>query len=627
MGEVRIHPSEDCSEERTEPFSQSDIDARLLNLQAAALLQSTYDASVPLDKLRVEDHHRQQGIRILVRPLTRSRSVSPGSDNCQWLRLRAEVASQDQPHHQVLAVTQTHQDINFSMRIPAEAVDDTPRPPLWCELYYDPASDDEILLNRSDIPILLSRVVDSPIPSPPFTINPGLTKKLSPGTWRISVGEIDVLDFRILEKRPATLQPEQSFSVDEVSSVVSVDMINSSGKRSMEDDIADARTEKKPRTLSDAAADAHKDGVVMFMPAGADVDPLVLPLPHAEKGKELAIVDGHPMLDVTRDETVEIPGVDFPGYELDKYQLTKRDQIASTSLSSVFTAEHSKAPNGVVTVKVLKTRLTNTNARAADQDRNVIRQADMWLREYKSHDGLRHDSIVKLYGGDARYLSLYMEHIDAPDLASKQRWRDTSTDLFRGTRADAIKILRGTASALNYIHEKKLVHNDIKPANILYSPERGAVLCDFGLSTHTTNTPTTGGTPYYVPPEFIGQKLRGMASDVWALGITMLYALRKIPLPDARGRQQHPKPLYWMIADLNRTSAPPRPTLHGRPALPAAEQMRIWLGEINDTKQRLNQRDQLERLVGEMLAPQPGQRISMEKALPQLYTESAVPRR
>lgn len=626
MGEVRIHPSEACSEERTEPFSQSDIDARLRNLQAEALLESTYDASVPLNKLRIEDHHRQQGIRILVRPLTRSRSVSPGSDNCQWLALRAEVASQEPPQQQVLAVTQTDKDINFSMRIPAEADDDKPRPPLWCELYYDPASDDQILYNRSDIPILLSRVVDSPMVSPSITINPGTTKALSPGTWRISVGLVDVLDFRILEKRPATLRLESSLSVDS-GSVISIDMVNSSGKRSLEDDgTTQGRGEKKPRTLSDVAADVHKDGVIMFMPAAADVDPLVLPLPHGDKGKEVAVIDGHPMLDVLQDETVELPGIDFQGCELDKYQLTKRDQIASTSLSSVFTAEHSKAANGIVTVKVLKTRVTNQQAKAADKERNVIRQADMWLREYKSHDGLRHNSIVKLYGGDARYLSLYMEHIDAPDLASKQRWRDTSNDLFRGTRTDAIKILRGTASALNYIHEKRLVHNDIKPANILYSPERGAVLCDFGLSTHTGNAPTTGGTPYYVPPEFIGQKLRGMPSDVWALGITMLYVLRKIPLPDARGRHQHPKQLYWQIAELNRPTSAQRPST-GRAALPAAEQMRIWLGEVNDTKQRLNHRDQLEKLVCDMLVPLPAQRISMATVLPQLYSEASAARR
>jgi serine/threonine protein kinase len=255
----------------------------------------------------------------------------------------------------------------------------------------------------------------------------------------------------------------------------------------------------------------------------------------------------------------------------------------------------------------------------------VIRQADMWLREYKSHDNLRHKSIVRLYGGDARYLSLYMEHIDAPDLASKQRWRDHANDMFRGTRADAVRIVRDTAGALHYIHGRKLVHNDIKPANILYSPERGAVLCDFGLSTHTNNPPTTGGTPYYVPPEFIGQKLRGTPSDVWALGITMLYVLGKIPFPDARAGKQHPRPLYWMIADLNRPAAAShRPVATGRPVMPAVEQMRIWLAEITEKRDRLSKLDPLEKLVQEMLQPQPSQRITMARLIQDVFTEPAA---
>jgi hypothetical protein len=624
MAETRVEPpSEGCSEERTEPFSQSDLDARLKSIRVEAPVEGEHYASVPLDKLQVEDHHHKQGIRILVRPLTRSRSVSPGSDNCQWLALRAEVASQEQPQHQVLAVTQTSKDINFSMRIPPEILeDDSPRPPLWCELYYDPASDDQILYNRSDTPIALSRVTDQPTATPPLSygINPGTTKALTPGTWRISVRETAVLDFRILERRPATLLQEESFVIEDVSSVSSADMLNSSGKRSFvsDDDVAHG---KKPRTLSDVGPGKDDNGVVMFLPAAADVDPIVLPLPHGDKGKEVTVFPGQPLLDVKAEETVQIPGFEIAGgCELDKYQLTKRDQIASTSLSSVFTAKHSNVPHGIVTVKVLKTRMTSANAKPQDSERNVIRQADMWLREYKSQDNLRHNHIVKLYGGDARYLSLYMEHIDAPDLSSKLRWLDTGNDMFKGARADGIRILRDIASALHYIHSRKLVHNDIKPGNILYSPERGAVLCDFGLSTHTSNPPTTGGTPYYVPPEFIGQKLRGPPSDVWALGITMLYVLRKIPFPDARGRQKHPKKLYWMIADLNRQPTAQRATPSSRPPS-AVEQMRIWLGEINEVKNQLNLRDKLEWIIGEMLVLNPAQRISTARLMQELYKE------
>ncbi|KAK8066011.1 hypothetical protein PG997_012758 [Apiospora hydei] len=468
------------------------------------------DDSIPLDKLIIDDNHRDEGIRILVRPLTRSRSVSPGSDSCRWLALRAEVAAAaaEKAETKVLAVTQTSKDINFALRIPGESGVDETRPPIWCELYYDPASDNQILYNRSDVPITLTKLSLSLVDGEDDYANfeeelvPGTTKELCPASWRLSVYGTGVIDFRVLSKRAATV-----FSAT-ISS--SSDALNSSAKRSFsEKDGGEVATAEKRRRI----ANVNDDGAIVFYPQA--------------------------LLQVGKDETIAIPG----GYELDQYQLTKRDQIATTAASSVFTAQHSKVPEvpdgGVITVKVLKTSGPN-NARPQDSHRNVIRQADVWLREYRSQDDLQHESIVKLYGGDARYLSLYMEHVDGKDLAARSVWRDAGTDIFTGDRADAVRILKDIAGALNYVHQRKRVHNDIKPANILYSRDRGAVLCDFGLSTLSNDAATNGGTPYYVPPEFIGKKLRGSPSDVWALGVTMLYVLKKITFPDARGRQGHP---------------------------------------------------------------------------------------
>ncbi|KJZ76110.1 hypothetical protein HIM_04566 [Hirsutella minnesotensis 3608] len=607
-----VEASEGASEERTEPFSQSELDARIKGIRVDEPATLVIDETVPLDVLRVEDHHHRQGIRILVRPLTRlpgARSVSPGNDSCQWLALRAEVASSEQPEHKVLAVTQTSKDIKFSVRIPGEYQEESVRPPLWCELYYDPASDKVIFLNKSDVPIHLSRVSQTPSPassphlSDAHIINPSLAKALKPGTWRIKVRDIAVLDFRVLEKRPVTLyQLQQPPSpTDDQSSVWGSP--TSSGKRSFtpEDD-----GKRVKRRISDI--DKADDGVIMFLRPTAE--PLVFPLPNARESKELSSVHGHALLDTEFGETILVPGI----CEVDEYQLTKREPIASTALSAVYKASHSNVPDNIVTVKVLKTRVANANDKALAHERNVIRQADMWLRESQSQEDLKHDSIVRYYGGDARFLSLYMEHVQAADLASSTRWRNKS-DEFVGNREDAWRILRDIVSALNYIHGRKLVHNDIKPANILYSPERGAVLCDFGLSTHAANSPTTGGTPYYVPPEFIGKKLRGAPSDVWALGVTMLYVLHKIPFPDSRARRQHAKPLYWQIGGINNPSTAHKQYGNGQPAV---NQMRDWLTEVFDARERLNSRDRLERLVKEMLTPNPSQRITMAKVLQEL---------
>ncbi|OTA68371.1 mitogen-activated protein kinase [Hypoxylon sp. EC38] len=607
------------SEEKTEPFTPEELQQRLHGGIQVDDVEDAHHDTVPLDDLVIEEDHHKQGIRILVRPLTRNRSVSPGSNNIQWLALRAEVADASQPTSKVLAVTQTSKDINFSIRIPQG--DDGSRPPIWCELYYDPASDSLILWNKSDVPIVLARTSQlGPAGGSNYDqeIVPLTTKDLSPGTWRISVSAIPVLDFRILEKRPATLLiPRNSF---DTSMTMSADVLNSFGKRSFLSDAGDDEPDSPVAEKRARRKDGmEKESVIIFM--GSKDEELRFPYPSAAKTKEVAIPNGHALLEVQKDETVSIPG----GVEPDRYQLIKREQIATTGASSVFTAEHSSVPDGVITVKVLKTRGPNSDARPQDTHRNVIRQADIWLREYQSQEDLQHESIVRLYGGDARYLSLYMEHVDGKDLAARGVWRESATDLFVGDRHDAVRILRDIASALHYVHQKRKIHNDIKPANILYSRDRGAVLCDFGLSTRTTDPATNGGTPYYVPPEFIGQKLRGPASDVWALGVTMLYVLRKIPFPDARGRQGHPKQLYWMIADLNRKPASHHGHHQSSRASSAVSQMQQWLSEVHEAKGHLNRRDPIEFLVLQMLTPNPNQRITMAKVVSELKKENRIP--
>ncbi|KAI0422808.1 mitogen-activated protein kinase [Xylaria grammica] len=603
------------SEEKTEPFTPEELQLRLgKSIEVDELGDAQHD-HIPLDQLVIDEDHHKNGLRILVRPLTKSRSVSPGNNNCQWLTLRAELGNPNQPVSKVLAVTQTSKDINFSIRIPQTGDED--RSPLWCELYYDPASDGLILWNRSEIPIVLARASSSNRTGANFNqeMLPGATRELSPGTWRISV-RIPVLDFRILEKRPAALHvPSDSF---ESMPARSQNLSSSLGKRSFSsDDFATENAVIEKRLRPDNGQERNNDSVIIFL--GPKDERLVVPLPNAAKTKEIAIPNGHALLQVQKDETVAVPS----GRDLDGYQLTKRDQIATTAASSVFTAEHSHVSDGVITVKVLKTRGPQADTRPQDVHRNVIRQADVWLREYQSQEDLHHESIVKLYGGDARYLSLYMEHVDGKDLAARNVWRDTATDKFVGGRTDAIRILKDIAGALHYLHQKKRIHNDIKPANILYSRDRGAVLCDFGLSTRTVDPATNGGTPYYVPPEFIGQKLRGPASDAWALGVTMLYVLQKLPFPDARGVRGHPKQLYWMIADLNRR--------HGQPSSrtsSAVQQMQQWLSEVNEAKAQLNPRDKIEFLVLQMLTPNPLQRISMAKVMNELHTDKdTVPKR
>lgn len=123
------------------------------------------------------------------------------------------------------------------------------------------------------------------------------------------------------------------------------------------------------------------------------------------------------------------------------------------------------------------------------------------------------------------------------------------------------------------MHRSGFAHNDIKPANILFSPARGAVLINFGLSMELLDRGVyTGGTPWYMPPEFKKrQGKQGTAGDVFALGVVMLYVLGKLPLPEL-----HAPRLQWRIAEaLN-------------PMSDAAKTMDAWQGIIQQAAEHLD---------------------------------------
>ena len=204
--------------------------------------------------------------------------------------------------------------------------------------------------------------------------------------------------------------------------------------------------------------------------------------------------------------------------------------------------------------------------------------ATMWLRETSIHSKLTAGglpTIVQLLGLDARVHSLYLEDIAAPSLAQRA-WRGPD-DCFLGTSADARRVLDDMASAVTFVHDNGIVHNDIKPGNILFSPARGAVLIDFGLSSESSRPSAeatrVAGTPWYVPPEFrVDPKNgRGHPGDVWALGVVMLYLRRQLPMPDKTTDWQ-----IWLVA-----------SQMGAEAAGAVARMSAWIENVLAVRKRL----------------------------------------
>jgi NIMA (never in mitosis gene a)-related kinase len=82
--------------------------------------------------------------------------------------------------------------------------------------------------------------------------------------------------------------------------------------------------------------------------------------------------------------------------------------------------------------------------------------------------------------------------------------------------------------ALLYIHEKRILHRDIKTQNIFLSSNGTIKLGDFGISKVLENSvssaKTVVGTPYYLSPEACENQPYNSKSDIWALGC-VLYEL------------------------------------------------------------------------------------------------------
>ena len=102
--------------------------------------------------------------------------------------------------------------------------------------------------------------------------------------------------------------------------------------------------------------------------------------------------------------------------------------------------------------------------------------------------------------------------------------------------ADVTAWMGGIASALAHIHRKGIVHNDVKPANIMVtraadtSSKTEAKLIDFGIATSSWHRPNTdvSGTPHYLSPEAVHGQCTTSASDIYALGLVIFESLTGI---------------------------------------------------------------------------------------------------
>ncbi|XP_062212156.1 mitogen-activated protein kinase kinase kinase 1-like [Phragmites australis] len=167
-----------------------------------------------------------------------------------------------------------------------------------------------------------------------------------------------------------------------------------------------------------------------------------------------------------------------------------------------------------------------------DQGNNAQQSILALEQEIALLSQFEHENIVQYYGTDKEESKLYIfiELVTQGSLSSLyQKYKLRESQVSAYTR----QILNG----LVYLHERNVVHRDIKCANILVHANGSVKLADFGLAKEMSKINmlrSCKGSVYWMAPEVINpKKMYGPSADIWSLGCTVLEMLtRQVPFPN-----------------------------------------------------------------------------------------------
>ena len=153
-----------------------------------------------------------------------------------------------------------------------------------------------------------------------------------------------------------------------------------------------------------------------------------------------------------------------------------------------------------------------------DEDINNIQKVK---REAEILSKFNSDNIVKFYSTymNKENFYIFMEYCDGKDLATLIRENKKAVIAFE--EEDLLSIIKQICSSIKEIHDKKIIHRDLNPNNIMIIKNKIKII-DFGISKQLDSykkTITNGiGTLYYMSPEQLKNEDYNEKVDIWALG-------------------------------------------------------------------------------------------------------------
>jgi eukaryotic-like serine/threonine-protein kinase len=155
-------------------------------------------------------------------------------------------------------------------------------------------------------------------------------------------------------------------------------------------------------------------------------------------------------------------------------------------------------------------------------DKNAL---DRFIEEYNLVERIRSRHVARIHGhgvsGDLAYL--VMEFFDGGDL--NKRLSNKALD-----PEECLKIFRELMFALGDIHERGVLHRDLKPQNLMFRADGSLAILDFGIAKHVDAIDRTGageilGTPRYMSPEQVRGVALDLRTDIYSAGVLLFQML------------------------------------------------------------------------------------------------------
>jgi eukaryotic-like serine/threonine-protein kinase len=272
---------------------------------------------------------------------------------------------------------------------------------------------------------------------------------------------------------------------------------------------------------------------------------------------------------------------------MNRYQI--EELIASGGMAVIYKAKDLWLER-IVAVKVLRKDYSTDPA---------FRQR--FHHEAKAAANLSHPNIVTIFdfGYDSGSLFIIMEYIPGTDLKTMIKDRQ------RFSIEDAVSLMVQACAGIGYAHRSGLIHCDIKPQNLLVTPDGRLKVTDFGIARALTTiqpdekNEVVWGSPQYFAPEQAAGLAPSPASDVYSLGV-ILYEMLTGRLPFISN-----DPLELVRMHRDATPPPPHRFVAG---IPTNLEQIILKVLAKEPSSRYRTADQFGQVLANMVLLENGQR-------------------